>query len=88
MPGINDRTARQIAGWYQSPGTHGVRFAELASCGTVSDPSGLKDDIDREIKAADVETAYNGVPYLVWLNRLRTWLYFKHPEAFPAFELV
>ena len=29
--------ARNIAVWYQSPGTEGIRFAKLASVGTISD---------------------------------------------------
>jgi hypothetical protein len=50
---ISLNRAREIASWWQSPGTHGKRFSEFASVGEISDPQGLFDDIERESKDAD-----------------------------------
>lgn len=62
-----------IAAGFQSPGAHGKRFAELASCGTVSDPEGLLGDIRREFDAAEGDDEA-----LTALSRLQWWLVEEH----------
>ena len=60
--------AREIAAQWQSPGSHGKRFAEFASCATISDPEGLMSDIDREIRMEKTEGGK------VLLNQLKEFL--------------
>lgn len=74
--------AREVASWYHSSGTDGSRFAELSSCGTVSDPEGLLKDIKREIRD---DLGYNDeqtqVPTVTYLKRLKRWLVNEHLTA-------
>lgn len=67
--------AREIASWYQSPGTEGRRFAEFASTGIVSDFEGLLADIEREGKNTDNQEESMHLDQLenfliVWLDEL------------------
>lgn len=59
--------ARNIAAWYQSPGTEGIRFAEFASAGVVKDPEGLIRDIVREQRTADVK-------HWFWLEKFKEYI--------------
>lgn len=64
---LTHQQAQQIAAQYQSPGTEGIRFAEFASIGAISDPDGILDDINREKKRADVKDWF-------WLEELRKYI--------------
>lgn len=44
---VNVQIAMEIASWWQSPGNDGIRFAEFASTGTITD--GIHEDITREM---------------------------------------
>ena len=50
MSVITDGAARSIAAGWQSLGAHGIRFASLASTGTISDVAALRNDISRELQ--------------------------------------
>lgn len=67
--------AREVASWWQSPGSEGRRFAEFASTGAVSDISGLLADIEREQTAAKTHEWF-------WLNELHK--YIDHNRDFVA----
>lgn len=59
-PLIHTESAREIAAWWQSPGTDGIDFAAFASTGTITEDLG--DAITREITRAEARTVphWNG----------------------------
>lgn len=71
--------AQEIAVQWQSPGTHGKRFAELASTGQCTHPHTLMLDIEREI-SKQLTNSVEGFTNMMKLFKLAAFMIDNYPE--------